>query len=93
MLFKHTSRKKIDILLSDTSGLECFKVVKCDVVKVGVADLFVKGVESTALNIYSTCQYAKRTHTLKNVVSVELRKFALESLFLETSLNESKKNA
>ena len=62
---------------TDTSALECFKVVKCDVVKVGVADLFVQGVESTALNIYFTCQYAKRTHTLKNVVSVELKKFAL----------------
>lgn len=78
MLFKQTSRKKKDILLTQTlQDLSVLELLSVVLLKFFVAE-FLQRVENTALNTNPTCQYAeKRIHKLKNVVSAELKKLAL----------------
>lgn len=72
------TKEKRHFTYTNASGLECFRVVKCCVIKVLCCRIFWQRVENTALNTNPTCQYAeKRIHKLKNVVSVELKKLAL----------------
>ena len=79
MLIKHTSRQeKRHFTYANASELESFRVVKCDVVEYCVSELFLQGVENSALIMIPTCQYAEKgTNKIQNFVRVKLKKFAL----------------
>ena len=64
MLFKHTSRKKIDILLTQMlQDLNVLELLSVMLLNYCVPQLVVQGVENTALNINPTCQYAGKEPT------------------------------